>query len=119
MDSSTELEKYILDEVTSKNPDTFIIELHEEGTFNKTKLNTLLENCKKLNTIYHTTGKTTQYNTILSGIISTFEHTLFLISTHFMPDDNFHISNYESDLSSEIISDYYFEFRSITRNFIL
>ena len=118
MDSSIELEKYILNEATSRNPNTFIIELHEESTFNKTKLNTLLENCKKLNIIYHETGKTPQYNTILSGIISIFEHTLFLISTHFMPDDNFRISNYESDLSSEIISDYYFEFRSITRHFI-
>ena len=113
MDNLFKKESFIISETTLKETGSFIYELHNDQFFNKDKLNLLLNECQLLLHLYKENGKSEKHPEILKGIISTFQHTLFLISCHFMPDDDFIINNYEIELSSEIISDYYIEFRLI------
>ncbi|MFG0515899.1 hypothetical protein [Kluyvera intermedia] len=115
----SEKEKFILSETTLKEASSFIYELHNNQLFNKDKLSLLLSECQLLLGLYKEHGKSESYPDILKGIVSTFQHVLFLISCHFMLDDDFIINNYELELSSEIISDYYIEFRLILNDLIV
>jgi len=110
---------FILSETNLKKLGSFIYELHNNAFFDKGKLEFLLKECRILSDLYDKNGKTTQYVSVLKGIVSTFQHILFLISCHFMSDDIFVINNYDVDLSSEIVSDYYTEFRVILSNLII
>ena len=118
MGNLLEKEKFILSETTLKEVGSFIYELHNNQLFNKDKLNFLLNECQLLLGLYKELGKSKKYPDILKGVVSTFQHILFLISCHFMPDDDFIINNYELELSSEIISDNYIEFRLILNDLI-
>lgn len=119
MDNLLKKEKYILSETVTKERGSFIYELHDNHFFNKEKLDRLLIECKSLSSLYKKNGKSEQYCDVLKGVVSIFQHMLFLISCHFMPDDEFIIINYDSDLSSELISDYYIEFRVIINALII
>ncbi len=113
-----EKEKFIIYETVLKEEGSFIYDLHNNQNFQKEKINLLLTECRELLGIYKDNGKSNKYATILTGMTSTLQHTLFLISCHFMPDDEFTIKNYERDLSSEIVSDYYIKFRVVLHDLI-
>ncbi|HEX4504040.1 MAG TPA: hypothetical protein VH187_23215 [Scandinavium sp.] len=119
MDNILKKEEFILSETVLKRDGSFIYELHNNHFFNKDKLSCILAECELLPGLYKDHGKSENYTDILKGIVSTFQHIFFLISCHFMPDDDFIINNYDADLSSEIISDYYIEFRLLLNNLII
>ncbi|MEZ2585827.1 hypothetical protein AB2B46_11745 [Kluyvera intermedia] len=93
MGNLSEKEKFILSETSLKEASSFIYELHNNQLFNKDKLSLLLSECQLLLGLYKEHGKSESYPDILKGIVSTFQHVLFLISCHFMPDDDFIIYN--------------------------
>lgn len=119
VDSLMKKEKFIASETIFTEKGSFIYELHNDRFFNKVKLELLLSECLSLSILYKNLGKSERYNEILKGISSTFQHILFLVSCHFMPDDDFIIKNYDIELSSEIISDYYVRFRLILNSLII
>lgn len=119
MDRLFEKEKAVLSEtILKKKKGSFIYEFHYNNFFDKNKLNDLLHECKSLSDLYRIHGKSEKYPAVVKGVVLTFQHALFLISCHFQPDDVFIISNYSSDLSSEIIFDYYMEFRLMLNELI-
>ena len=119
MDSLFKKEEFILLETVATGAGSFVYELHYNKYFNKVKLSNLLRECEELSGLYALQGKSSRYPDVVRGVTMTFQHVLFLVSCHFMEDDNFIIQNYKSDLSSEIISDYYVEFRYISKLLIM
>lgn len=108
------LESKLRDEFSGKVEGTFIYDLHQLGVFNVLRFKSLLADTEKLANQYRLAGKSDSYLEIAKGGLFVFQHTLFLISCHFISDDVYRILNYEEDLSSEVVSDFYYEIRTIS-----
>ena len=119
MDNRIKLEKYILNEFQAKDSQTFLYQLHENSYFDKEKFSILLNICHSLAKAYGEFGKTDNYNEVLKSLFVIFEHTLFLLFTHFVEHDFFTISNYGKDFKAIDVSEYYSQIREITQKIIL
>ncbi len=87
MESIDELEKRLLVEITAKECDTFMYLLNACGVFDEVKFDNLISQIDCLANLYSSKGKTDNYKVIANGVMTLFEHAIFLFYSHESNED--------------------------------
>lgn len=95
------LEEFCLNEINTKNKNTFFYQLHEYSFFDVEAFNKLILNVKTLFHLYSIYGTTNNYKTILKQLKDKFFYVTFLFYCHLNPNDLFAIKNY-ADIENNI-----------------
>ncbi len=115
MESIEELEKRIFVEIEAKGRDTFMHLLNTCGVFDELKFDDLICRIDCLANLYGVEGKTDNYKAIANGIMTLFEHTIFLFYCHESNEDGFEIETFKGKPTAETVSNFYERIRQSTR----